>query len=266
MFARRVLRSLAVAALGAASLATANVRTFTYTYESATLPAGTHELEFWNTYRAGRADVYSRLENRIEAEYGLTDRLMTALYINWKKVSERDPLTGELVSESEFSGISTEWKCKALDAAADPIGLAGYFEASGDSDETELEAKLILDKAFGPVVVAYNAIGEAEWHWVPDAFVNDERIMEHTVGISLAPTPGFGVGAEGRTRSVYLDGAYAVGAAFAGPVLHYGHGEFWITATCLFQVKGLKTSPEGEKLELGDHERLNARILISLPL
>ena len=264
MFTRVVLAAT-LAAL-AAGPATANARKFTYTYESAALPKGAHEVEFWTTWRAGRSDVYSRLENRLEYELGVTDRLLTAIYVNWKKVSERDPLTGDLGSESEFSGVSSEWKLKLLDPAADVLGLAGYLEGSADSDETELEAKLILDKSFGPILVAYNGIAEAEWHWLPNAFVNDERIMEHVAGLSIAPAAGFAFGGESRIRSVYIDGVYEVGAAFAGPTLHWARGEFWITATCLFQVSALKTIPEGEALELNDHERMNARVLVSLPL
>lgn len=261
----RIMRAAALAAL-AAGPAAANARKFAFTYESAVLPKGDHEVEAWMTWRAGRDDIYSRLDQRLEFEYGVTDRLLTAFYLNWKKTSVRDPLAGELVSESEFGGVSNEWKLKLLDPVADVVGLGLYGEVTGDTDEAEVETKLLLDKAFGPVLLAYNAIGEVEWVYTHDAFIPEEKVMEHVGGLSFALSPACAFGAEARARSVYLDGALAAGAVFVGPVVHCAHEHFWITVTALFQVGAIKPSTPGAKLELGDHERVNARVLVSLPL
>ena len=255
---------LALAALP--GLAAANARLFTYSYESAVLPAGGHEFEVSTTWRVGRTDVYSRLDQRAEFEYGITDRLLTALYLNWRKVSAYDPALDAMVSESEFSGVSSEWKFKVLDRTADPVGLAGYVELSGDTDEAEVEAKLILDKTLGPVTLAYNAVTAGEWGWEPHAFANREREIEHVAGLTFAPGAAYAVGGEVRAHTAYAGDDENLGAVFAGPVFHLAHGEFWLTASCLFQVKGLSTDPEGETYELLDHERVNVRVLLSLPL
>src|SRR5690349_5873934 len=74
---------VACALVGATFVATpahANERHFTYTYESATLPAGAVELEPWTTVRAWKDDYYLRFDHRLEFELGLTDNLLAAFY------------------------------------------------------------------------------------------------------------------------------------------------------------------------------------------
>ena len=74
---KRMTFGLLLGAAGALSAApaSANERHFTYTYESAVLPAGQRELEFWTTWRNGRAQYYSGFDHRVEYEFGITDRL-----------------------------------------------------------------------------------------------------------------------------------------------------------------------------------------------
>src|SRR5438046_2417387 len=60
----------------------ANERHFTYTYESAVLPAGVKEIEPWVTWRTGRTSFYSQFDYRTEFEAGLTDHLLAAVYLN----------------------------------------------------------------------------------------------------------------------------------------------------------------------------------------
>ena len=60
-----------------------------------------------------------------------------------------------------------------------------------------LESKIILQKNFGPIVVAYNAILEAEWEG-EEAGVYDEQkgVFEQTFGVSYQFNPYFLVGGE----------------------------------------------------------------------
>ena len=109
--------------LGALALlplsAQANERRFTYTYETATLPPGARELEVWSTARIKREELYSRFDNRLEFEWGLTEKLMTAVYLNTSAISARDPSTGGIATGYEFGGVSSEWKYKLKDPVAD---------------------------------------------------------------------------------------------------------------------------------------------------
>src|SRR5262245_5114486 len=68
--------------------AEANERHFTYTYETAVLPQGAKELEFWTTPRLGREDYFARFDQRLEFEVGLTNRLQTSVYLNMDAVTQ----------------------------------------------------------------------------------------------------------------------------------------------------------------------------------
>ena len=67
----------------AAAAARADDRKFTYSYEAKTLPQGTWEFEQWATlqYRKEKG-VFNTLKLREEIEYGITDRLNAAIYLN----------------------------------------------------------------------------------------------------------------------------------------------------------------------------------------
>ena len=79
---KRVLMAVLGLAALAGTSAGASERHFTFTYESAVLPPGKWELEPWNTFRLGKEDYFARLDTRLEAELGLSDRLQTSLYLN----------------------------------------------------------------------------------------------------------------------------------------------------------------------------------------
>lgn len=61
----------------------ADERSFSYIYEANVLPRGKAELEQWITNQNGRKDGdYSAWNFRTEFEYGVTERYMSALYLN----------------------------------------------------------------------------------------------------------------------------------------------------------------------------------------
>lgn len=248
-------------ALGSAP-ARGNVRHFSYTYESGVLGKGEKEVELWTTWRSGRNAFYSRFEHRLEYEMGLSDRLMTALYLNWRKT------TTDAGSSTEFRGLSTEWKMKFSDPTADALGLAGYGELYLDTNQTKIEAKLIADKAFGSLRAAYNAVLEVVA--VPEGGKLRSHEVEavHVGGLYAGMAPSWGLGLEARAFTLYEDGDREFTAYFAGPVLHLSRGEFWATLTALSQVSASSSAPAAltDGLVLGDLERTNIRLLVSLPL
>ena len=61
---------------------------FGYVYTTDTHPRGAREIEQWLTRRHGQArGDYDLWQGRTEIEYGITDRLQTALYLNYDHVS-----------------------------------------------------------------------------------------------------------------------------------------------------------------------------------
>jgi len=238
----------------------ADERLFTYSYEAEVLPKGATEFEQWITHSRDKADgVFSRWDFREEMEFGLTDRLTTALYLNFRDTT----VTTDTVDshDFEFKGVSSEWKYQFLNPNTKPIGLLGYGEVTYNGSELELEQKLILQKNFGEHWVAVlNVIAEQEWEWEN----NDEErelVLEFTAGLSYKINPNWAVGIEGRHHRVYEDWDEELGNAwFVGPALHYARSQWWATLTVLPQVAGHPDTAHG--LELDEHTKVEARLIV----
>ena len=246
----------------------ANQRHFTYNYESGVLAPGQREAEFWTTWRNGRANFYSQFEHRAEFEFGVTDRLMTSVYLNWKKTSMQDPTNKDAtVTKGEFQGLSSEWKYKLLDPVADPVGLALYQEYSAESNEFEWENKLILDKRVGDTLLAYNLTVEPGWTFGPG---NRSYTIasENTVGATQFLTSRWAAGLELRNvnENQPTSTGFEYSALFVGPVVSYSRYEWWIALSWMRQLPALKKSlanPQ-DKLILDEQEKNNIRILASI--
>lgn len=253
---------LALLALAPRSAA-ANERHFTYTYESAVLPTGAKELEVWTTPRIGRDDYFVRFDERLEFEVGLTDQLMTAFYLNWSAVTA-DVAPDVRESETEFTGVSSEWKLKLMDPVADAVGLSVYGELSGGTEEFEAEGKLIVDKQIGDLLLAGNLVLANEWEMEPE-----ETETEQEVEIDLAAAyflrPGLSAGLELRNHNEVVEGEWEHSALFLGPVIGYATDAWWVALTILPQLPALKNEGEGSRV-LDEHEKLEARILFSFHL
>lgn len=244
----------------------ASERTFTYVHDSAVAAPGTKEVEVWHTTRRGRADVdYNRAINRLELEVGLTERLQTAIYLNFS----RETVDG--VSEEEHSA-SWEWKYKAADNAADPVGLALYGETTTSSDEFELEFKTILDKRMGAELFAFNATYEAEWSIVQNDSGLREHGLEFTLGWSHRFNARFAAGIEARNHNEIekevengeTEWEWESSALFIGPAFHGSFEDFWCTATVMPQVYAFASQTDDGVLDLEHHERLEIRVIAGI--
>lgn len=260
--------SLASLALPFALSGTANAseRHFTYSNESAVLAPGAREIEVWSTWRRGREQFYSRFDERLELEIGVTDRLMTAIYLNFTSISKDSGVDADadghndIATEAEVKGVSWELKYKLSDAVADPLGLALYGEAGLGSGESEFEAKLIADKRIGSLLVAANLVYEAEIEF--EGYENEvEHNLEFTAGATYFFASRFALGLEARSHTIIEEGEVEHSALFVGPVAFYGAEHCWVALTTLFQVKATSGATTGYDVDLADHERFNARLL-----
>jgi hypothetical protein len=241
--------------------AAASERHFTYTYESQVLNPGDLEIEPWTTLRAGREDYYQRYDLRLEFEFGVVPNLQTALYWNFAAIAEDVEVPGaedDRVQEFEFEGVSNEWKYKLSDSVADPIGSALYLEGTAAPAEAEIEAKVILDKRFGPMLLAFNAVGEYEWEFEPGE-TERELVLAPVLGFGYFVTPEFMAGVELRSKTEFSEGGsdYEHTVLSAGPVAAYVAESWWGALTILPQL----TSFEGGR-ELEEHEALEVRLLL----
>ncbi|MEP7234980.1 MAG: DUF6662 family protein [Ignavibacteriota bacterium] len=251
--------------------ALANRRHFTYVYESAVLPKASHEVEIWNTLRIQRKNFFRGIDSRLEFEFGLGDNFQTSLYLN---SSSEAAFSDGSIQTDESLGFSNEWKYKVLDAFADPVGLALYAEGGFSVTETELEGKVILDKQFDGLLLAFNATAEHSFVSGLNSDQNEvteaENVIEFSGGIAYHLSQSFTVGLEARhhtKKPPVFEGGGSYSALFAGPTLSFAGPNWWAALSVISQLSGstVSSSPTAstEKLELTEHEKLETRLLLS---
>ncbi|MBI2428028.1 MAG: hypothetical protein HYV29_04410 [Ignavibacteriales bacterium] len=252
--------------------AQSNERKFSFTYETSVLPKGAREIELWNTDRRGRSYFYRRLDQRIEYEFGVTDHLMSALYLNysWRAKDSNDDAAGGTKSTSYSISISNEWKYKLMDRVADPFGFALYGELTAGPDKNEIEAKLLFDKQLNNILIAFNAVAEQEWSYGVvngSTDIEEEFITEFDLGITYYITNRFSVGIEARQHSVYMSNELKHSSLFAGPSIAVSTESFWAVLTVLPQIKSFKgATTQNQLLDLGEYEKVQTRLLFSFHL
>ncbi|HTF57364.1 MAG TPA: DUF6662 family protein [Planctomycetota bacterium] len=258
-------------ALGVLSLAAlpagADERKYTYSYEAKTLPKGVFESEHWATFRTGKEDgTFLRIDFREELEYGLTDRLTTALYLNFEYL-RADGVSGlDNERDLKFDGVSSEWKYRLTDAGIFPVGLLAYAEVSVREDEVELETKMVVSRELGPVSFAYNLVLELAWEKEEDPSGETDwkkgSQIAHTAGLSCDVGSGVNVGLEAVARQD-LEGSFSATenhSYFVGPNLHVSSPGWWATLTLLKQVD----IKENTGLVLDGQERYEIRLIFGI--
>jgi hypothetical protein len=253
--------------------AAASLRSFVFTQESRVLGPGESELEPWTTFRVGRSRYYSALDGRLELEHGLLPGLQLALYWNFTTQTEDvvlDSLTGELsrVTDSEFASASAELKYQLSDSTADLLGSALYFEATLGPRESELEAKLILDRSVGHWLLAANASAELELEPLRNADGSELEtalVLIPTVAAAYTLPYGASIGVELRAP-LGVTGDAKNATLFGGPVLRWADRGFWAALGLEPQLLAFSRQSAGSRLDLSDHERLELRLLAGFML
>lgn len=266
---KRILLSLASLVSGLA-VARADERFFTYVYETEVLPKGKWEFEQWLTYRKGFPDGDRNFSQHIwdfreEIEYGLTERLSVAGYLNFRNEQFVARSEGfQDTSEFNFKGVSAEFKYQLLNPNTKPVGLALYFEPTYNGNEQELEYKVLLSKNLvDKWVLAANVSYEQEWEH-EEGVTEKESVLEFTAGAAYRLTPHWSVGLEGRYHSVYQGLGFNdhLGTGwFVGPNVHYGSSKWWATLTVLPQVAG---HPRDGGINRTEHQTYEARLIFGI--
>src|SRR5689334_9509336 len=83
--------------LASSSTASADRKSFGYTYGYETLPEGQTELEIWHTQLrdAWSAGSPQRIEEKLEIEHGVTDHYSMSMYTVFTETSSSDPTEAE---------------------------------------------------------------------------------------------------------------------------------------------------------------------------
>ena len=240
-----------------------NERKFTYIYQSDVLGKGFKELEITTTPMIGKNyGYYAELDNRMEFEVGVSKRLQTAFYINFSNITT-DNGTGVNETHFNFNGISSEWKYQFFNPYIDAIGFAGYTEMGLNTDEVELETKLIFDKRIKNTILALNITYEPEWYLTPGQS-ETEHNFEGTFGVSYAFSPSLSAGIELRNHNIYTkENGWESSAFFAGPNISYSQPKWWVTLTVLPQIAAFKGKSPGSNLSLHDYTQFETRVIFS---
>lgn len=226
--------------LGIASHAHAGMRKFTHVYEVTTNPKGSVEYEQWVSWKTSKREdsKFDRLDFRHELELGLTDKLQLGIYlVDWRYQDGRSVSNDRV----EYRDTAFELIYNLTNPVKDPLGLALYGEAKIGDQLAVLEAKILLQKDFGPWTVAYNAVVEAEWEG--SHYEEDIGVFEQTFGVSYQIVPKFLIGGE-LVHEVEFEDWEETGdhVVYVGPNFSYRAEKWWVTVTPLFQA----TELEGE--------------------
>ena len=217
------------------SICFAGARHFTFVYEAPTSPPDSVEIENWTTTRFH--DGFTDAQFRHEIEIGITEYFQASVYLaNWDYTRSSDN------RGAHYQSSSLELIHNLANPVADPIGISLYQEISARRRLFESETKLIAQKNFGTLVVAYNLTLEAEWEEEGLRERNGE--IQQALGASYELSPRVSIGAE-MLHEILLP-AWHVSEAennfFIGPNVSYRGDRWFATVTALVQT----TRTEGE--------------------
>lgn len=242
-------------------------RQFTRVEQSATLPENGKELEVFSTHRFGRDRYYHCHQVSLEYEFGITDRLLTSLYINFDQRS-RGEQNG--IQTSTKYAVASEWKYRLSDPVGDPFGSALYGEVGVGSAEMKLEFKLILDKKIGPHIFAMNLYGEAEYEFTTMNYVTESKVkypLNILAGYMYRLSPHWYVGVEVAQRNTIYKGEIIKSVVNAGPTLIHAGKDWSLLLNVLPQISNLKaTALDFQELDVREAERMDLRLIYIMAL
>lgn len=213
---------------------------------------GEREAEQWLGWKTGETgSSYNDFISRTEFEYGITDNLQGSLYLNYERSHFRSDLA-PFSSETENSvGVSGEVIWRLLNADFDPFGFALYVEPSWNTDEREVESKILLQKNFmnDALRCALNVNFENIWNRENNGWDADSA-LEFDAGVAYALTPELSAGLEFDNERAF-EGLIMGGASreqasafFLGPTIDYEPLPWKITFGAQAQLPWA-TSPSG---------------------
>lgn len=290
--------AILIATLTTARLAQAGESPFGWIYTADVHPQGTFEYEHKSFLQSRQSrGNYSYLQNKEEIEYGLTNRLQIAGYLNWSYANAFqngiDGLTGgpgvsqyltssfdpfSRYNKARFDSVSFEAIYQVMNPITDPFGLALYIEPEIGPLTRELEWRLILQKNFmdDRLIVALNISGKHEREVHLDGSIEKASPLDLTFGASYLFAPNWSFGIETRVHNEftgYLFNNPEHSAFFAGPVIHYATKEFWVTAAWRHQLPWVKTYNEDQasvvsrgRIYGDEHARDEFMLRVGMPL
>lgn len=206
------------------SVLLADTRSFVWTYEYATMPAGVAEIEHYMTLEINDSEM---LENNvttkhdIEVEIGMNDRFDIGIYQSFKQ-SPNMPFeyTGFKIRGRYRIGEENQW-------IMDPL-LYFEYKSTPDFHHQTIESKIILAKKLGRVQLALNPVYELEFE---DR--ESESEFGYSAGIAWEFSQLFKLGSEFKGNSEKL---------YWGPTISHGKDGMYIAVGYLNSMSGSTNS------------------------
>ncbi len=231
---RLVFFAIAIASAIVPARARATPRPLPFTYTTETLGTGQLEVEQFvdltpvkGLSSLNNATWYLGTQFQTEFEYGITDRLELGLYVVYVPTPagfvEVSPMT-------EVTGAKERLRYVFADPGAWPIDVGVYGELVEGQTESELEAKVLLQRRIGKLRVDTNLWAEYELYY---AASRKDVVLNPTLGATYEITAALHVGAEGWMRVEFPNPPvsprpYALGpAGYVGPAVLFNFGTLW---------------------------------------
>ncbi|MDP2938342.1 MAG: hypothetical protein Q8N72_03800 [Candidatus Omnitrophota bacterium] len=198
----------------------ADRRSYVWTYEYMTMPAGMWELEYYLTTEVPNINKsnINTLKQWLELEYGITDNWDVAMYQMWKFNNKR------FENDSEYDGfkIRTRYKFgKKGQFIVDPLLYLEYIRDDDFSKPNVVEAKLILAKDLGNLNASYNQIIKRNLER------EGKTDHEYATGLNYAFFSAFKFGIESK-------GNYSKEKFAIGPTLSFSTRKLWVSLGAAF--------------------------------
>jgi len=239
---------------------------------------GELEVTQWATARIGKqSGTYLGMDFNTELEYGITDKLQAALYLNYNYHHLENAAGSSAVFDDldrlGFNGVSTELKYQFSNPFTRPWGFALYVEpgygtiehVSGEQfDEWELEVILILQKNFFDhrLITSFNYVLEPEWEREGGEWETNLQ-MKWLLGASWKLNSSWRVGLETQLHTEFGNADFNNSEFLVlnmGPTIHYGSDHFYATFSVLPQIAGWPDKYGTSGLHLDEHERVELRL------
>jgi hypothetical protein len=225
--------------------ASATPRPLPYTYQHEQLPTGESELEQFVDFTPVRARPeesttpvwYGLTQFQAEYEHGITDRIELGLYLTY--VPSVATGFAEAPRSSEGTGLKQRLRFALADTGAWPIDVGLYLELVENEREIETEAKIILQRRFGPLRAIANLGAEREYYY--DG--RHDIVLNPSAGLTFEATPSIQPGIEWWMRAEYPEEnaphprPFDLGPHhYVGPAVLIQLGRLWWAAGVYFRV------------------------------
>lgn len=247
-----------VLSLGFAAQAHADRRYFVQSYTPYLSTAGSLDLEMISIAGYGQGDsAATAWQNRVEFEYGITDRLTGAAYLNFVQPA------GSATS-LRFDGPSLEFLYRFSEPGRLPMDPAVYLEVRENGDELEVEPKLLLARRIYQLVFVANVAGEFEHHFAGSENGVTEKNLRVTGGLTRELGHVVAIGIEAAYDRPGLGLGMRTSALFVGPTINLQSPRVQLTLGWHPQVSGHPA--DRGRLDLADFPRSEVRLILGVEL